>query len=46
MLAYRDRVPETCYLAYCDCSRIETMPVTGAFASSLSRWVFGSPTRN
>jgi hypothetical protein len=36
MLAYRDRVPETCYLAYCDCSRIETMPVTGAFARSLS----------
>ena len=28
---------QTCYLAYCDCSRIETMPVTGAFARSLSR---------
>jgi len=27
MLAYRDRVPDTCDLAYCDCSRIETMPV-------------------
>jgi len=27
---------QTCYLAYCDCSRIEAMPVTGAFARSLS----------